>query len=168
MLELVNVETLRKEAERKIRLYEEQKIVFEIIKDVFKKFDGKQVNKRLATALKNELVKVSENYLVSYRKDSMDWYEFYIWNSSADAQLVYSNRILLLFSDQQTNDGKLDYSKFTKKFTWLDNATKNIEEVNKDLDIINNTNIIEEYNKAIETIKHIEETLSALRCSFKG
>jgi hypothetical protein len=168
MLELVNVETLRKEAERKIRLYEEQKIVFEIIKDVFKKFDGKQVNKRLATALKNELVKVSEKYLVSYRKDSMDWYEFYIWNNSADAQIVYSNRILLLFSDQQTNDGKLDYSKFTKKFTWLDNPTKNIEEVNKDLDIINNTNIIEEYNKAIETIKHTEETLSALRYSFKG
>ena len=168
MLELVNVETLTKKAERKIRLYEEQKIEFEIIKDVFKKFYGKQVNKRLATALKNELVKVSENYLVSYRKDSMDWYEFYIWNSSADAQLVYSNRILLLFSDQQTNDGKLDYSKFTKKFTWLDNATKNIEEVNKDLDIINNTHIIEEYNKAIETIKHTEETLSALRYIFKG
>ena len=168
MLELINVETLRKEAERKIRLYEEQKIVYKIIKDVFKKFDGKQVNKRLATALKNELVKVSENYIVSYRKDSMGWYEFYIWNNSADAQIVYSNRILLLFSDQQTNDGKLDYSKFTKKFTWLDNATKNIEEVNKDLDIINNTNIIEEYNKAIETIKHTEETLSALRYSFKG
>ena len=98
MLELVNVETLRKEAERKIRLYEEQKIVYKIIKDVFKKFDGKQVNKRLATALKNELVKVSENYIVSYRKDSMGWYEFYIWNNSADAQIVYSNRILLLFS----------------------------------------------------------------------
>ena len=40
MLELVNVETLRKEAERKIRLYEEQKIVYKIRKEqlLFKLF----------------------------------------------------------------------------------------------------------------------------------
>ena len=166
MLELIKIEDLRKDAERKIRLYEEQKVVFEVIKATFKKFDGKQVNKRLATTLKNELVKVDEGYLVSYRKDSTDWYEFYIWNSKDGAAIGYNNRILILFSEQQTNDGKLDYEKFTKKFTWLDMPDTHIEEVNKDLELINNTNIIEEYNKAIETIKNTEKTLTSLRSSL--
>ena len=31
MLETIKIETLRKDAERKIRLYEEQKVVFEVI-----------------------------------------------------------------------------------------------------------------------------------------
>ena len=168
MLETIKIETLRKDAERKIRLYEEQKVVFEVIKDTFKKFDGKQVNKRLATALKNELVKVDEKYLVSYRKDSTDWYEFYIWNSKDGAAIGYNNRILILFSEQQTNDGKLDYEKFTKKFTWLDMPDKHLEEVYKDLELINNTNIIEEYNKAIETIKQTNKTLTALSSSLNN
>ena len=163
VLELIKIEDLRKDAERRIKVYEEQKVVFEVIKDTFKKFDGKQVNKRLATALKNELVKVDEKYLVSYRKDSIGWYEFYIWNSKDDAAIRYSNRILIFFSEEQTSDGKLDYGKFTKKFTWLDMSDKHMEEVNKDLELINNTNIIEEYNKAIETIKQTNKTLTSLR-----
>ena len=70
-----------------------------------------------------------------------------------------------LYADEiiEIKKGKIKSNKIHEK-----TETKKIEEVNKDLDIINNTNIIEEYNKAIETIKHIEETLSALRYSFKG
>ena len=166
MLETIKIETLRKDAERKIRLYEEQKVVFEVIKDTFKKFDGKQVNKRLATALEKELVKVDEKYRVSYRKDSTDWYEFYIWNNDDTKSLCYRNKLLVMFGEDQLNEGKLDSGKVIKKLTWLDSPDRALEEVKRDLDLINTTNIVEEYNIAVETIRDIENTLTALRTSL--
>ena len=167
MLKLINVEKLRTEAEEQIKLYEEQKEVFEIIKDTFKKLEGKQVNKRIATTLQKELNKYDDKMIVSYKKDSYGWYEFYIWSNNNERKLTYDHRILLMFTEEQTNEGYINYDMFIKKFTWLDNPMKNIEEVKKDLDLINNTNIIEEYNKAIKTIEDTQNTLTALRYKLK-
>ena len=164
MLETIKIETLRKDAERKIRLYEEQKVVFEVIKDTFKKFDGKQVNKRLATALEKELANTGERYVVSYQKNT--WYEFYIWNNDDTKSLCYRNKLLVMFGEDQLNEGKLDSGKVIKKLTWLDSPDSSLEEVKRDLDLINNTNIVEEYNIAVETIRDIENTLTALRTSL--
>ena len=166
MLELININELRAEAERKIKYYEEQKEIFNIIKEVFKKSEGKQLNKRIANTLKNELNKIDEKINVSYNKDSYGWYNFYIWNSNEKSQIDYNNRILLMFTEENTDDGKINYNKFIQKFTWLDNPIKNISEVKTDLNRINNTNIIEEYNKAIETINKTKDTLKALKYSL--
>ena len=164
MLKTIKIETLREDAERKIRLYEEQKVVFEVIKDTFKKFDGKQVNKRLATALEKELANTGQRYVVSYQKNT--WYEFYIWNNDDTKPLCYRNKVLVMFGEDQLNEGKLDSGKVIKKLTWLDSPDSSLEEVKRDLDLINNTNIVEEYNTAVETIKDIENKLTALRTSL--
>ena len=78
MLELIKIENLRAEAERKIKYYEEQRQVFEVVKEVFKKSEGKQLNKRIATTLEKELKKINSNIVVSYNKDNFNWYNFYI------------------------------------------------------------------------------------------
>ena len=132
MLELIKIENLRAEAERKIKYYEEQKQVFEVVKEVFKKSEGKQLNKRIATTLEKELKKINSNIVVSYNKDNFNWYNFYIWNRDEKSQLNYSNRVLLMFTDENTDEGKINYNKFISKFNWLDNPIKNISEIKTD------------------------------------
>ena len=140
MLETIKIETLRKDAERKIRVYEEQKVIFEVIKDTFKKFDGKQVNKRLATSLKNELVKVDEKYLVSYRKDSTDWYEFYIWNSKDGAAI---ENLVVNAGEYTDNEYRNLKSEFEAYESMLDSCHSVCYEV---------LNIMEEYEKKLNEL----------------
>lgn len=157
----INKEVLIAEGRKKIEEYTLKKEVCKIMQDEFEKFDGKKINKRLATSIENILKNLHEDYKVSYSKDSMGWFNFRVWNKSIPL-LDYDNSILIMISNKDLDeDGKFNYNKFIDKYNWLNNWEEHIQEIEQDLKLIENSNIIEEYNNAIDVIKNTKENFKS-------
>lgn len=157
----INKEVLIAEGRKKIEEYTLKKEVCKIMQDEFEKFDGKKINKRLATSIENILKNLHEDYKVSYSKDSMGWFNFRVWNKSIPL-LDYDNSIFIMISNKDLDeDGKFNYNKFIDKYNWLNNWEEHIQEIEQDLKLIENSNIIKEYNNAIDVIKNTKENFKS-------
>ena len=92
------LETFNKNKEREIAGMYLYNVISEIIS---KKFEGKSCTKRIATAIKDELIKTYPNIVVHYQLN-ISWYEVRIWgdrfgdyNNSYRLFLCYTSNSLL-------------------------------------------------------------------------
>ena len=159
----VNKEELINKGRQTIEAYSFKSEICQVIQEELKKIDGKKITKRVATSMENALKKIDAGLRVSYSKDSMGWYNFGVWSSSIQ-YLNYSNRLSLMISNSDLNDDETyNHEGFITRYKWLNNWHEHIAEIEKDLDMIENSNMIEEYNKAYELIESTRNSLSGLR-----
>lgn len=157
----INKEALIAEGRKKIDEYTLKNEVYKIIQEEFEKFDGKKINKRLATSIEGILRSLHNDYKVSYNKDNLGWFNFIIWNKSIPS-MDYDNSILIMISNKDLDgDGSFNYNKFINKYTSFNNCNERIQEIEQDLKLIENANIIEEYNKAIDVIKNTKDSFKS-------
>lgn len=128
----------------------------DFIKSVFKKFDGKQITKRIETALNKN--NTDEPIYFCRRYGS---YELYSYQPNS-----YQDRYdYLMFYDNKLN--QIDYNVIVEKLDkqtnyWLDRIAE--QEKMKD----NLQNLIDKRNKIAEELESITEELRKINDSFKG
>lgn len=162
-MKIVNKESLIKEGLKTIEQYTLKNEICQVMKKEFKKIEGKKITKRVATNIENALKRVVDDSLrVSYSKDDFGWYNFNIWSSSIEF-LNYNNGITLMIRESDLNeDGTFNYdNSINNKNKWLNNWNNFIEEIKNDLKMIEESNIIEEYNRAIELINNTKNSFKS-------
>lgn len=148
----VNKIQLIEEAKERIEILKAKKNIYNIVLEELSKLDGKKITKRFATVTEKKLNDTLEGrYYVSYTKDQFlkDRFSLLPYKSSENKQLYYNNMNEIYI---QAEEGIYNHERLVNSVKWLTNWDDKIEEYKHDLQMIEDTNIIEEYNKAIDTI----------------
>lgn len=159
----VNKIQLIEEAKERIEILKAKKNIYNIVLEELNKLDGKKITKRFATTIEKKLNDTLEGkYYVSYNKDQFikDRFSLLPYKSSEESQLNYNNMNEIYI---QTEDSIYNHESLVSNAKWLTNWDERIEEYKHDMQMIEDTNIIEEYNKAVyailQTHKQFKSTL---------
>ena len=162
-MKIVNKIQLIEEAKERVEVLKAKKDIYSIVLDELSKLDGKKITKRFATTIEKKLNDTLEGkYYVSYNKDQFikDRFSLLPYKSSEESQLNYNNMNEIYI---QTEDSIYNHESLVSNAKWLTNWDERIEEYNHDMQMIKDTNIIEEYNKAVyailQTHKQFKSTL---------
>lgn len=126
--------------------------IFNAYKEVFKEYEGKKINKRIETKLKNMNALQGTN-IYYYKKDWSNSLEITMYNNSIGVEC--ENKLCLrLVADSQD---VFNYDKFIKMNQYYFTLEGKIKEYEQDLYTLQNTDIVERYfahKKALEEIKN--------------
>lgn len=153
-MKIVNKIQLIEEAKEGIEILKAKKNIYNIVLEELSKLDGKKITKRFATLIEKRLNDTLEGkYYVSYTKDQFLKDRFsllpYKSSNSEDKQLYYNNMNEIYI---QAKDGIYNHKSLVSNAKWLTNWNERIEEYKHDMQMLEESNIIEEYNKAVYTI----------------
>lgn len=156
-LKSVNKETIIKDAKEKISTYEQQKEVFNIVVEELKKFDGKNITKRIATKVEKVLQeKFNTDFKVNYNTD-YGFRTISVYNHKIEC-FNFNNRNNIYLENKENI---FNFELMINKSRWLTNFDKRIEEIKEDINLIESTDIIEKFNNAIQTIKTTKDSFKS-------
>ena len=126
--------------------------IFNAYKEAFKEYEGKKINKRIETKLKN-MNWLQGTSIYYYKKDWPNSLEITMYNNSIGVE--YDNKLCLrLVADSQD---VFNYDKFIKMNQYYFTLEEKIKEYEHDLYTLQNTDIVEKYfthKKALEEIRN--------------
>lgn len=162
-MKIVNKIQLIEEAKARVEVLKAKKDIYSIVLEELSKLDGKKITKRFATLIEKRLNDTLEGkYYVSYSKDQFlkDRFSLLPYKSSEEILLNYNNMNEIYI---QAGEGVYCHESLVKNTKWLTNWDERIEEYKHDMQMLEDTNIIEEYNKAVyailQTHKQFKSTL---------
>ena len=151
-MKIVNKIQLIEEVKERIETLAAKKDIYNIVLEELSKLDGKKITKRFATTIEKKLNDTLEGkYCVSYNKDQFlkDRFSLLPYKSSEESQLNYNNMNEIYI---QAEDSIYNHESLVSNAKWLTNWNERIEEYKHDMQMLEESNIIEEYNKAVYTI----------------
>jgi len=101
---------IRRKAEERIKSFSQQLTIVKEVFEVLKRFEGKQINRRIQTALRESPTLAP--YTIHYHKD-YSWYGLRIWGNGLD----YNHSSLSLNLGYIGEDDRLNLEKVKENFT---------------------------------------------------
>lgn len=142
-----------RDSTKALHLMQHKQKVLSVIPEVLKKFDGKKITKRLATAVEDALFKVDQTGFHTYMSD--DKQTLYVWGND----IPYDSR-LTCYLGYKDDIESFNYGKWLSNYGKAYDITESINNLQEAIKDINAR--VSEYNDAIARLEQAEKGMSHL------